>query len=64
MKVGYQYIPLVVTGIAAVIWGVPAAHRFKKPYDVAAALLVLAGVITALLGILLTVIPTFFQVSK
>ncbi|QEM69834.1 hypothetical protein FO488_17855 [Geobacter sp. FeAm09] len=61
MDIGYQYLALVVAGLAAVIWGLPAAHRLQKPYDIAAALAVLAGVILTALGILLTIIPTFFR---
>ena len=52
---------MIGLGIGAVVWGLPAAHRLKKPWDIAAALLVLAGVILALLGTLLTVVPGFFK---
>jgi len=61
MHIGYQYVALIIAGLAAVIWGVPAAHRLHKPYDIAAALAVLAGVVATALGILLTIIPTFFR---
>ncbi|KAA0889799.1 MULTISPECIES: hypothetical protein [Oryzomonas] len=61
MEIGYQYLALVVAGLAAVIWGLPAAHRLQKPYDIAAALAVLAGVILTAVGILLTIIPSFFR---
>jgi len=61
MHIGFQYLALVIAGLAAVIWGLPAAHRLKKPYDIAAALAVLAGVIATMLGILLTIIPSFFE---
>ncbi|KAB0667234.1 hypothetical protein F6V25_00605 [Oryzomonas japonica] len=61
MEIGYQYLALVVVGLAAVIWGLPAAHRLQKPYDIAAALAVLAGVILTAVGILLTIIPSFFR---
>jgi hypothetical protein len=61
MQIGYQYLVLVIAGVAAVIWGLPAAHRLQKPYDIAAALAVLAGVILTAVGILLTIIPTFFR---
>jgi hypothetical protein len=61
MHIGYQYLALVIAGMAAVIWGLPAAHRLQKPYDVAAAAAVLAGVILTAIGILLTIIPTFFR---
>jgi len=61
MHIGYPYLALVVAGIAAIIWGLPAAHRLKKPYDIAAALAVLAGVVVTALGILLTIIPNFFR---
>ena len=55
------YWAMIVAGIAAVAWGLPAAHRWKRPYDVLAALLVLAGVAAALLGTLLVVVPDFFR---
>jgi hypothetical protein len=60
MHIGYQYLVLVIAGLAGVAWGLPAAHRLKKPYDIAAALAVLAGVIATMMGILLTIIPSFF----
>ncbi len=52
---------MIGVGLALVIWGLPATHRLKKPWDAAAALAVLAGVIVALLGTLLTVVPGFFK---
>jgi hypothetical protein len=55
------HLTMIGIGVGAVVWGLPAAHRLKKPWDVAAALLVLAGVIMALLGTLLTVVPGFFN---
>jgi hypothetical protein len=61
MYIGYLYLVLVIAGLAAVAWGLPAAHRLKKPYDIAAALAVLAGVIATMIGILLTIIPSFFR---
>lgn len=61
MKIGYQYIALIIAGLAGICWGLPAAHRLKKPYDIGAALAVLAGVIAAAMGILLTFIPNFFR---
>ena len=60
MNIGYQYIPLIIAGVAGMIWGLPAAHRLKSPYDIAAALAVLSGVVAFALGILLTFIPGFF----
>jgi hypothetical protein len=61
MSIGYQYILLIIAGLAGMIWGMPAAHRLKSPYDIAAALAVLCGVVAFALGILLTFIPGFFQ---
>jgi hypothetical protein len=55
------HMTMIGLGIGAIVWGMQAAHCLKKPWDVAAALLVLAGVIIALLGTLLTVIPGFFK---
>lgn len=60
MTIGYQYIALIIAGLAGIIWGLPAAHRLKKPLDIAAALVVLCGVIAFVLGVLLTFIPSFF----
>lgn len=61
MKIGYQYIALIILGLAGISWGLPAAHRLKGPYDIAAACAVLLGVIVAVLGVLLTFIPNFFR---
>lgn len=61
MKIGYQYIPLILAGLAGMVWGVPAAHRLKSPYDIIAAVAVLCGVVAFALGILLTIIPDFFR---
>ncbi|MDD2897256.1 MAG: hypothetical protein PHI31_00950 [Desulfuromonadaceae bacterium] len=61
MKIGYQYIPLIIAGLSAAAWGFPAAHRLKRPFDIAAALAVLLGVIAFAIGILLTCIPGFFK---
>lgn len=60
MLAGLIYSPLIILGLAAIAWGLPAAHRLAPPRDIAAALLVLLGVIMAAMGVLLTVIPTFF----
>jgi len=55
------HLAMIGFGLGAVIWGLPAAHRLKKPWDAMAAIFVLAGVILALLGTLLTVVPEFFK---
>jgi len=60
MKIGYQYIALIVAGLAGIIWGLPAAHRLPPPFDIAAAAAVLCGVIVFALGVLLTCVPGFF----
>ena len=61
MTIGYQYILLIIAGLAGMIWGLPAAHRLKYPRDIGAAIVVLCGVIVFALGILLTFIPGFFR---
>jgi len=61
MYAGLKFIPLIIAGLAAIIWGLPAAHRLRFPFDIAAALAVLAGVVTMAMGILLTIIPNFFR---
>ncbi|MBW4054651.1 MAG: hypothetical protein HIU83_04490 [Proteobacteria bacterium] len=60
MNIGYQYILLIIAGLAGMAWGLPAAHRLKSPLDIAAAVVVLGGVIVFALGVLLTFIPNFF----
>lgn len=55
------YVAMIVAGVAAIGWGLPAAHRLPGMRGVLAALLVLAGVIAALLGVLLCTVPGFFQ---
>jgi hypothetical protein len=55
------YLATIIVGVALVAWGLPAAHRLRPPFDILAALAVLAGVIAALLGALLAAVPGFFQ---
>ncbi len=52
---------MIVSGLAAMTWGLPAMHRLRRPLDVLASLVVLGGVISALLGSLLLAVPGFFQ---
>ena len=61
MHAGVKFIPLIIAGLAAIVWGLPAAHRLRKPFDIAAAVVVLAGVVTAAMGVLLVIIPNFFR---
>jgi hypothetical protein len=61
MTIGYQYIFLIIAGLAGMIWGIPAAHRLKKPFDIGAALAVLCGIVAFAMGVLLTFIPGFFR---
>jgi hypothetical protein len=61
MYAGLKFIPLIIIGLAAIVWGLPAAHRLRRPLDSAAALAVLAGVVTAAMGLLLVIIPDFFR---
>jgi hypothetical protein len=60
MNIGYRYITLIIAGLAGMIWGLPASHRLKSPFDIGAAIAVLCGVIVFALGVLLTFIPGFF----
>ncbi|HEY6837700.1 MAG TPA: hypothetical protein VI389_03070 [Geobacteraceae bacterium] len=57
----FLYPLMIVAGLVLVVWGLPAAHRLRRPYDILAALAVLVGVIVALLGTLLTAVPGFFK---
>lgn len=53
-------VALIVGGLAAVAWGLPAAHRLTKPWDILASLAALAGLAAVLVGALLAVVPGFF----
>jgi hypothetical protein len=55
------YLVMALLGVALICWGLPAAHRLKSPFDILAALAVLAGVVVALLGALLVAVPGFFE---
>jgi hypothetical protein len=52
---------MILAGVAAAAWGLPAAHRLQGLRGILAAAAVLAGVILALLGVLLLVVPRFFE---
>jgi hypothetical protein len=55
------HLAMICVGIGAVVWGLPMAHRLKKPWDFVAALVMLSGVVLSLFGTLLTVVPDFFK---
>ena len=55
------YLVMIGAGLAAIVWGLPAAHRLRSPWDILAAFAVLAGVMVALLGTLLAAVPGFFK---
>jgi len=55
------HLMMIAAGIAAMTWGFPACHRLRSPMNILAALVALAGVALALLGVLLTAVPGFFQ---
>ena len=57
----YLSVTLILGGSTAVVWGLPAAHRLRRPFDIMAALLALIGMIAALMGVLLTAVPGFFH---
>lgn len=61
MQAGLKFIPLIIAGLTAIVWGLPAAHRLRQPLDIVAALVVLAGVVAAAMGVLLLAIPNFFR---
>ena len=54
------HLAMICSGLGAVVWGLPAAHRLNHPWDAAASMAVLAGVAIALLGTLLFAVPGFF----
>ena len=53
-------LALIAIGFLAVAWGLPAAHRLAKPWDILAALAALCGLAAFLVGTLLAVVPGFF----
>jgi len=55
------HLAMIGCGVGAVIWGLPAAYRLRPPWDISAALAVLAGIILALMGTLLAAVPGFFK---
>lgn len=58
---GPQYLLLVLAGLAACGWGLPAAHSWPSPRNLLPSLLVLLGIVMLMLGALLTFLPHFFQ---
>jgi putative effector of murein hydrolase len=52
---------MILAGVAAAAWGLPAAHRLQGIRGILAAIAVLTGVIIAVLGVLLLVVPGFFE---
>jgi uncharacterized membrane protein SpoIIM required for sporulation len=57
----YLSVAMIIAGLAGAAWGLPAAHRLQGTRGVLAALAVLVGVIVAILGVLLFIIPGFFE---
>ena len=55
------YIFLIIAGVASIAWALPAAHRLRSPFDIGAACLALIGVALLAAGVLLTIIPGFFE---
>ena len=55
------HLAMIGLGVGAVAWGLPAAHRLRRPWDAVAALVVLAGVVLAFMGTLLSAVPGFFK---
>ena len=55
------YVLMIIAGIPLVGWGFWASYNARKPWDIAGAILIPAGLIIALLGVLLTAVPDFFK---
>ncbi len=55
------YAAMILAGVAAAAWGLPAAHRLQGLRGILAAVAVLAGVVLVLLGVLLLIVPGFFK---
>lgn len=61
MLSGIKFIPLIIIGLGTVIWGLPASHSLRHPFNIGASMAQLAGLALFLLGVLLTFIPDFFR---
>jgi UPF0716 family protein affecting phage T7 exclusion len=57
------YLVMIIAGVAATTWGLLASHRSESPWwkGILASLTMLAGVILALTGTLLLIVPGFFE---
>ncbi len=56
----YLYLAMSAAGAVTAGWGIRAAHQFRTPWDSAAAVAAVAGLVAFILGILLAVLPNFF----
>ena len=54
-------VAMILAGVGAAAWGLAAVHRLQGLRGVLAAIAVLAGVILLLMGVLLLVVPGFFE---
>ena len=54
------FLIMTTAGAMTAGWGLRATHTLKTPWDSAAALAALAGLVTFIIGILLAVLPDFF----
>jgi hypothetical protein len=55
------HLVMIGCGLGAIVWGLPAAHQLRPPWDIAAAVAVFAGVVVSILGALLAAVPGFFK---
>lgn len=53
-------ITMILAGVAAVAWSLPAAHRLGSPWDTLASLGMPVGIVLAGLGVILLIVPDFF----
>lgn len=53
-------ITMILAGVAAVAFGLAAAHRLRFPWDTLASLAMPVGVVLAGLGVILLIVPDFF----
>lgn len=58
---GAPYLLVTLLGVILVSWGMSAAFRWPSPRNLLPACAVLLGVVAVLAGVLLSVLPRFFQ---
>jgi hypothetical protein len=52
---------LILVGLGAAAWGFPVSHRNRQLLSIVASFSILIGIAAFILGVLLLIIPDFFE---